>query len=41
MKIKHAVITSVDRDDLRDGGSHIWEQTVHEIRKDSSMSPER
>ena len=33
MKLKHAVITSVDRDDLKDGGSIIWEETVNEIRK--------
>ena len=33
MKLKHAVITSVDRDDLKDGGSMIWEQTVNEVRK--------
>src|SRR5678815_3385475 len=24
MKVKHAVITSVDRDDLKDGGAGIW-----------------
>lgn len=33
MKIKHAVITSVDRDDLKDGGSIIWEETVRAIRR--------
>ena len=33
MKVKHAVITSVDRDDLTDGGSTIWAETVKEIRK--------
>ena len=33
MKLKHAVITSVDRDDLKDGGSMIWEETVNEVRK--------
>jgi len=33
MKVKHAVITSVDRDDLKDGGSTIWKETVNEIRK--------
>ncbi|MFT4662116.1 MAG: lipoic acid synthetase [Patiriisocius sp.] len=36
MKLKHAVITSVDRDDLKDGGSMIWEETVNEVRKASS-----
>lgn len=33
MKIKHAVITSVDRDDLKDGGSIIWAETVNAIRR--------
>jgi lipoic acid synthetase len=35
MGVKHAVITSVDRDDLKDGGSGIWAQTVRAIRKQS------
>jgi lipoic acid synthetase len=35
MGIKHAVITSVDRDDLKDGGSEIWVQTVKAIRHQS------
>jgi lipoic acid synthetase len=29
MGIKHAVVTSVDRDDLKDMGSIIWAETVH------------
>ncbi|MFA9289662.1 MAG: lipoyl synthase [Solirubrobacteraceae bacterium] len=33
MNIKHAVITSVDRDDLKDGGSIIWAETVNKIRE--------
>ena len=33
MKVKHAVITSVDRDDLPDGGSEIWVQTVEAVRR--------
>ena len=33
MKIKHAVITSVDRDDLKDMGSIIWAETVNAIRR--------
>jgi lipoic acid synthetase len=33
MNIKHAVITSVDRDDLKDGGSIIWIETVKAIRR--------
>ena len=36
MKIKHAVITSVDRDDLKDGGSIIWSETVKAVRRISS-----
>ncbi|WP_430404551.1 lipoyl synthase [Fluviicola sp.] len=35
MQIKHAVITSVDRDDLKDGGSGIWVQTVKAVRHQS------
>lgn len=35
MGVKHAVITSVDRDDLKDGGAEIWAQTVRAIRKQS------
>lgn len=33
MGLKHAVITSVDRDDLKDGGSEIWAKTVETVRK--------
>lgn len=33
MKVKHCVITSVDRDDLADGGSIIWAKTVNKIRE--------
>jgi lipoic acid synthetase len=32
MKIKHAVITSVDRDELKDGGSVIWFNTIHAVK---------
>jgi len=35
MEVKHAVITSVDRDDLEDGGSTIWAETVKQIRLQS------
>tara|TARA_R110002072_G_scaffold303077_1_gene492921 strand:+ start:39802 stop:40674 length:873 start_codon:yes stop_codon:yes gene_type:complete len=35
MSVKHAVITSVDRDDLKDGGAEIWAQTIRAIRKQS------
>jgi lipoyl synthase len=37
MGVKHCVITSVDRDDLKDGGSIIWAETIKEIR---AISPE-
>lgn len=33
MGIKHAVITSVDRDDLKDMGSIIWAETIRAIRR--------
>ena len=33
MKIKHAVLTSVDRDDLKDMGTLIWTETVKSIRR--------
>lgn len=36
MKVKHAVITSVDRDELKDGGSTIWHNTIKAVR---SLSP--
>ena len=35
MGVKHAVITSVDRDDLKDGGSIIWVETIQAIRQAS------
>lgn len=37
MGVKHCVITSVDRDDLKDGGSIIWIETIEKIRQ---LSPE-
>tara|TARA_B110000908_G_C10147588_1_gene399774 strand:- start:177 stop:1049 length:873 start_codon:yes stop_codon:yes gene_type:complete len=37
MGLKHAVITSVDRDDLIDGGSKVWAATIRMIRK---LNPE-
>ena len=33
MKIKHAVLTSVDRDDLADMGSILWAETVQAVRR--------
>ncbi|HEY9488389.1 MAG TPA: lipoyl synthase [Chryseosolibacter sp.] len=35
MQVKHAVITSVNRDELKDRGAEIWYQTVIEIKKAS------
>jgi len=36
MKVKHAVITSVDRDELKDGGSIIWSNTIKAVK---SLNP--
>jgi len=33
MGVKHCVITSVDRDELKDGGSIIWKETIEAIRR--------
>jgi lipoic acid synthetase len=33
MQLKYVVITSVNRDDLPDGGSHHWAATVREVRR--------
>lgn len=33
MKLKHVVLTSVDRDDLEDGGAGIWAATIKEVKK--------
>ncbi len=37
MKVKHAVLTSVDRDELKDGGSIIWNNTIKAVR---ALNPE-
>lgn len=37
MKVKHAVITSVDRDELKDGGSIIWFNTIKAVK---SLNPD-
>lgn len=37
MQVKHAVITSVNRDELKDRGAEIWYQTVKEVKK---LSPD-
>jgi lipoic acid synthetase len=36
MQVKHAVVTSVDRDELKDGGSTIWYNTIKAIK---SLNP--
>jgi lipoic acid synthetase len=33
LNLKHAVLTSVNRDDLPDGGAHIFARTIHRIRE--------
>ena len=38
MQVKHCVITSVDRDDLKDGGSIIWAETINAIRRESPVT---
>lgn len=38
MEVKHCVITSVDRDDLRDGGSILWAETVKAVRRISPQT---
>jgi lipoic acid synthetase len=35
MKVKHAVITSVNRDELKDRGSEVWYQTVVQTKQAS------
>ena len=32
MRVKHAVLTSVNRDELKDRGAEIWYQTVREVK---------
>ena len=33
MKLKHAVITSVDRDDLKDQGANHWAETIRKVKE--------
>jgi len=35
MQLKHLVITSVNRDELDDGGAAIWAETIRQIRRQS------
>jgi lipoic acid synthetase len=38
MNLRHAVITSVDRDDLKDGGAAHWAETIREIKKQNPQT---
>jgi lipoic acid synthetase len=33
MKLKHCVLTSVDRDDLPDGGAELWAEVIRQVKK--------
>lgn len=33
MNLKHCVLTSVDRDDLPDGGAELWAETIRQVKK--------
>lgn len=35
MEVKHAVLTSVNRDELKDRGAEIWHQTVRQVKEQS------
>src|SRR5436190_603145 len=35
MRLRHIVITSVNRDELPDGGAAVWAQTIREVRRQS------
>lgn len=35
LKLKHAVITSVARDDLKDGGAEFWAQTIRVVKREN------
>ena len=38
MGVKHCVITSVDRDDMADGGADIWARTIRAVRRRSPQT---
>ncbi len=38
MKVKHCVLTSVDRDDLPDGGAGIWAETIRAVKAASPQT---
>jgi lipoic acid synthetase len=33
LRVKHCVLTSVDRDDLEDGGASFWAETIRKVKK--------
>jgi lipoyl synthase len=33
LKLRHCVLTSVDRDDLPDGGAEFWAETIRQVKK--------
>jgi lipoic acid synthetase len=35
LKLRYAVITSVNRDELRDGGAAVWAETIKQVRQQS------
>jgi lipoic acid synthetase len=41
MKVKHAVITSVNRDELKDRGAEIWYQTVRPYERSFACNHDR
>jgi len=38
MQVKHAVITSVNRDELKDKGAEIWYQTVRAVKETTPLT---
>ena len=40
LNLKYAVITSVTRDDLSDGGASVFEKTINEIKKENGCKVE-
>src|SRR3984957_19659645 len=38
MNLRYAVITSVNRDELKDGGASVWAETIREVRKASPQT---
>jgi lipoic acid synthetase len=37
MRLKHCVITSVDRDDLYDGGASLWAETIEYVKRENPV----